>query len=788
MNPEALTGMELGKSVLQRVLGQGTMGAVYLASQADRQVAVKVFLPASSLEQADHEEFLQRLEQIIASDALLNHPYILPILSHGRQENLVYQIMPYIAGENLESRIARAGALPFVQIQHYLEQVAAALDHAHASGILHCDVKTSNILLTPEGDALISDFGLARLTTEKNFASTRRAVPGMLNAIAPEYVLGKAPDHHTDLYSLGAVLYQMVTGAALFQGATLGEVAMKHIKAAPASPRSLRADLPQAAEQVMLRALAKRPEDRYSHARDLASAFRLALAAAQPAPAGDEEANALNALAELASSGQTTAVRLPTARTGGLFDPKWQTRTPSSAAATRELQESASAEDASPLPFATLSDLVSSYGEQPPASVSSQVQADSENIAEQDTAGMQALPPAQEAASADEPPAFAAQPDSPKRTGLLGFANFQASLDQPFAQNRGQADSELQVANMPAGNTEELNKFAPQANASPTGMLGALATIPHSGSGDATGTIKLTEPVKIVQMPVAGQPGHFMTGFLPVVPPEQAPEVSGKRVSKRVKIASLLLIVLVILAGSGTFLVIRSRTKPAASTQMARVTPNLSATADAQVTATANANIILADPLNQNIHQWPQGSQGWYTCTFEGGAYHIADHDKVKNASVLLPSKPINSPFAYTLTMEQVKGDTTNPNNQLGMILDASVQNTQGKQVVKFYSFEILNRAGGQYQFWKYDSSKDSANPWKKLWSHSFGKEFKQGSGPSHINTVKIVATGKMFTFIVNGKQMGTWKDSSFTSGNVGMLVNLNGAEVAFSNLLLTYS
>jgi hypothetical protein len=273
-----------------------------------------------------------------------------------------------------------------------------------------------------------------------------------------------------------------------------------------------------------------------------------------------------------------------------------------------------------------------------------------------------------------------------------------------------------------------------------------------------------------------------------VVPQEQTPEMNSKRISKKMKIASLLLLALVIIAGSGTFLVVRSHTKPAVSTPIARVTPNLSATAGAQATATVNANIILADPLNQNIHQWLQGSQGWYTCTFKDGAYHIADHDTKKNASVLLPNKSINSPFAYTLTMEQVKGDTTNANNQFGMILDASVQNTQGKQVVKFYAFEILNKAGGQYQFWKYDSSKDSANPWKKLWSHDFGKEFKQGSGSSHINTVKIVATGKMFTFIVNGKQTGTWKDGSFTSGSVGMLVNLNGAEIAFSNLLLTYS
>jgi hypothetical protein len=154
-----------------------------------------------------------------------------------------------------------------------------------------------------------------------------------------------------------------------------------------------------------------------------------------------------------------------------------------------------------------------------------------------------------------------------------------------------------------------------------------------------------------------------------------------------------------------------------------------------------------------------------------------------------LPDAPLNGPFTYTLTMEQVKGDLTSSSNLFGMILYATVQNPPGKpQVDTFYAFEIQNNAGGQYQFWKYDNSKNTSSPWNELWTKNFGKEFKQGSGPSHVNTVKIIATGKMFTFIVNNKQVGTWKDHSFSSGTAGMLVNLDGAEVAFSHLLLTHS
>src|SRR5260370_33037815 len=151
------------------------MGEVHLASQADREMAIKVFLPAAVLEQTEHEEFLKRLEDIITQCAALNHPHILPILNHGRQTGLVYQVMPYNAGESLETLLSRAGALPLAQIQIYLAQLASALDYAHTHGILHRDIKPANILLTPEGNLLLSDFGVASLTTEKNFARTRRA-------------------------------------------------------------------------------------------------------------------------------------------------------------------------------------------------------------------------------------------------------------------------------------------------------------------------------------------------------------------------------------------------------------------------------------------------------------------------------------------------------------------------------------------------------------------------------------------------------------------------------------
>jgi serine/threonine protein kinase len=834
MSPEALIGMELGNSVLQRLLGQGTMGTVYLATRADQQVALKVFLPASPLAEAEQEEYLRRLEEIIARNASLDHPHILGILQHGRQKQLVYQITPYIAGVSLETAFARVRSLPFVQIQHYLEQLASALDYAHALGILHGDIKASNILLTPTGDLLLSDFGLASLMIEKNFSSARRPVPGMLNSIAPEYVLSQAVDQRADLYALGAVLYQMVTGMPPFQGDSLGEVAMKHVRNAPQPPIELRADLPPAAEQVILRALAKRPADRYSYAHDLASAFSLALATSQPAPAGNKADQALNMLAELADSSQTTTAPRSAPRSGGLFDPKWRAQAsqpvpavsaqPASApedkknARASTLQLDAGAQflpadlpveelPTNPLlariSFSEMNDRAQPSAQtfppdfagnndqaQPAALAFSQAQINFDGSHTQAAATTRTLPPALENIPIVDFSSLASSTGSINGASLLP-ATYQAGTQEQAQSSPEAVSGTLQLANPAAvGNTDELGKLASQQLPTTTsGLLGISGQIPPSGGGSATGSINFPRPVEIVQMPIPGQPGRLMNGYLPTQPSELVAPAKARRENARMKIVSMILAVIIVAAGCGVFLATRSSRGLASTTPKAHATPNIQASATAQASATMNANIILSDTLSQNTNQWPTGSQGWYTCTFANKAYHIANHDKVKSASVLLPGKTLTGPFTYTLTMEQIKGDQNASNNLFGMMLYATVQNTPGKaQVDKFYAFEILNSPGGQYQFWKYDNSKKTSSPWSQLWSKSFGKEFKQGSGPTHRNTVKIIATGKMFTFLVNGKQVGTWKDHSFSHGSVGMLVNLNGAEVAFSNFLLTYS
>jgi serine/threonine protein kinase len=796
MNPEALIGVELGNSVVQRLLGRGTMGTVYLAHQAGHQVAIKIFSPAAPLATAHNEIFQQRLEELIARGAALNHPHILAILSHGRYEQLVYQITPYIAGESLETLFARAQPLPFARVQQYLEQLASALDYAHARGIIHGDVKASNILLTPTEDVFLSDFCLASLTLEKEFASTRQAKPGMLHAIAPEYVLAQTPDQRADVYALGAVLYQMVTGVPPFEGETLGDVAIKHVRLAPPAPSSRRKDLPQAAEQVILRALAKQPAERYSHARDLVSAFRLALEASLPAPA---EKTALQALNILAGTTQNSPEATLAPRTGGLFDPKW--RAQASLATLPGNPPSALQEETSqPVHTGALEEdtLVPTSPpdlpayDQPTHPIPQVQNADTSTETRQPCA--QAISPAQENAPL---PGFTSSVDGanniqngefPGQVGFQPVLNNQADFTSSPQNRPYAAGSTLQLADMPASNTEGLQYLPSQPLFDPVGIPGE-PTQETGGQGEGTGMIKLGESAKIVNIPVAGQPGRFVTGYLPTHPAEPTEPTSIRKRGSKMKIVSLILAIMIVAAGSGLFLTLRSHNNQAGTISKTQATSNAQTRATAQASATTDANIIFSDDLSQNSNHWPTGSLSGYTCAFENGAYHVTNQDKVRSASILLPDAPLNGPFTYTLTMEQVKGDLTSSSNLFGMILYATVQNPPGKpQVDTFYAFEIQNNAGGQYQFWKYDNSKNTSSPWNELWTKNFGKEFKQGSGPSHVNTVKIIATGKMFTFIVNNKQVGTWKDHSFSSGTAGMLVNLDGAEVAFSHLLLTHS
>ena len=665
---QALIGTALGNVTLQKVLGQGELGIVFLAQQspADPQVAVKVLSPAATQTSSQQAAFLERFRKEINGISSLEHQNILPVFDYGKYDGLAYLVMPYISGGTLQRTLEQEGPLRLSKIVNYLDQMAAALDYAHKQGVLHLDLKPDNVLMTADDRLLLTDFGLVKIVTESQISRMRLLMAGtavgLLNYMAPEQVMGDVVDMRADLYSLGVMLYQMATGQTPFQGTPL-QIATQHVQTAPPSPRLLREDLPQAAEQVILQALAKRPLDRHADVRDLASAFRVALTSA-----GSLSESQSNRIA-----GTTFTSPLLVPRKRGLFDPVWQ-----------------------------------------------------------------------KAAQEEE--------------GRAPVMN----------------------------TTKEADAFT---------TTGALM-IPGDKMG-ARSTVKLTDPVKVVQVPVAGQPGSYVTGLLPVLPRAEPSKESngttkgntpGRDYKKLLKKVAVPLLVLLVLTSSGLFWLLHTHPTVTSKTSVLteKLHPDWQAIAAVQATATANANYILTDPLQQNIHNWPIAQTNHHTYIFKDGAYHVMDNDANHSAPALLPGIFLNRPLAYTLTMQEIKGNDGSINNSFGIIIFLNSQARNGKTVITFYSFEIVNNKGGVYQFLKYDSSKGQS-PYSTIWQHPFGREFHQGQGTANTNTIKVAINGKHFTFWVNGKKVGSAKDNSIQSGQIGMLVNLKGTEVAFSNLQLTY-
>jgi serine/threonine protein kinase len=329
MNAEDLCGTVLGTCTLQEVIGRGGMGAVYLAQQSRprRQVAVKVLLPITTLQPHQQKAFLERFRRETDAAASLEHPNITPVHEYGERDGLAYLVMAYVSGGTLRDELDTEGKLPLTRVVNYLEQMAAALDFAHERKVVHRDIKPANILMTPEKRLLLTDFGLVKIMIDgqnPNPLSEVGMPMGTPDYMAPEQVIGAEVDARADIYSLGVLLYHMVTGAPPFQGETPMKVALQHVHTPPPLPRLSRPDLPPAAEQVILRALTKRPADRYTSARDLATTFRLALEAAG---------------VQVEISSMSNEDRGSGNRRRGLFDPVWRSSispTPQPAAETAD--------------------------------------------------------------------------------------------------------------------------------------------------------------------------------------------------------------------------------------------------------------------------------------------------------------------------------------------------------------------------------------------------------------------------------------------------------------------
>jgi serine/threonine protein kinase len=276
-----LIGKKLDSCVLEKVLGYGGSSAVFLAQQPDRKVAVKVFLPRADMDGKMRREFYRRFLREAEAASKLDHPNILSVHAYGEQNGIPYIVMPYMPGGTLLEYISHNGALSLAEAQWYLEQIASALDYAHAHGCIHCDVKPANILLDSDGRVLLSDFGIARvISSGDDTLPVKRAdtLMGTPDYISPEQALGHMVDIRSDVYSLGITLFYLLTNRLPFVADSVLALALQHVHEAPPSLALIRADISPALDRVMHKCLAKEPEKRFQTAGQFSAAFTQAIA------------------------------------------------------------------------------------------------------------------------------------------------------------------------------------------------------------------------------------------------------------------------------------------------------------------------------------------------------------------------------------------------------------------------------------------------------------------------------------------------------------------------------
>lgn len=271
---EDLTGRQFGHYQIVAPLGEGGMAAVYKAYQPsmERYVAVKV-LPRHM---AKSEEFVNRFRREAKLLAQLQHPHILPVFDYGEADGYPYIVMPFVQSGTL-AELLHKRQRTLAEVRRIMVQIGEALSYAHTRGMIHRDIKPSNVLIDERGNCLLTDFGLARMAESASKITTSGTVMGTPAYMSPEQGAGSTIDHRSDIYSLGIIFYELVTGRVPYVAETPIALVFKHIQDPLPSARKLNPNLPEAVELVLLKALAKQPEDRYQTAEDFVQAIQRAI-------------------------------------------------------------------------------------------------------------------------------------------------------------------------------------------------------------------------------------------------------------------------------------------------------------------------------------------------------------------------------------------------------------------------------------------------------------------------------------------------------------------------------
>src|SRR5215216_2584861 len=268
-------GQMLGPYRIIHQVGRGGMANVYKAYQpsVDRYVAIKV-LPTQL---AESKEFAKRFQQEARIIAMLEHPHILPVFDYGESDGIAYFVMRYLDAGTLKDKMEAGRPLPINEIDRIFTQLTDALSYAHGRGVVHRDLKPANALIDAQGNLFLTDFGIAKLLESASPRLTQTdAIMGTPAYISPEQAQANKVDQRSDIYSLGIILYEMVTGSVPFVADTPLAIILKHVSDPLPLPSVVKPDISAAIEQVILKALAKTPQDRYATAAEFAAAWKRA--------------------------------------------------------------------------------------------------------------------------------------------------------------------------------------------------------------------------------------------------------------------------------------------------------------------------------------------------------------------------------------------------------------------------------------------------------------------------------------------------------------------------------
>ena len=266
-NMDSMIGKRLDERYeLMELIGAGGMADIYKAKDIteDKVVAVKIL----KNEFAGSEDFLRRFRNESKAIALLSHPNIVKIFDVGFSEQIQFIVMEYIDGISLAEYIKLQGVLKWKDAVYFTVQILRALQHAHDRGIVHRDIKSQNVMMLPDGTIKVMDFGIARFNRETDKTLSEKAI-GSVHYISPEQARGEMTDEKSDIYSVGVMLYEMLTGQKPFDGDTPVAIALQHMQTQPKMPREINSSIPEGLEEITIKAMQKEPSQRYQTAGEM---------------------------------------------------------------------------------------------------------------------------------------------------------------------------------------------------------------------------------------------------------------------------------------------------------------------------------------------------------------------------------------------------------------------------------------------------------------------------------------------------------------------------------------